>query len=139
FHKAELKDLRFDYILANPPFNDSDWGGDRLREDARWTYRAPPPSNANFAWVQHFVSHLAPQGTAAFVLAIMALSSDNEAEAQIRRGIIDADLVEAIVTLPGKLCYSTPIPVSVWVVSRSKQAVRLRDRRGRTLFIDARL
>lgn len=137
FHKDELKDLRFDCILANPPFNDSDWGGDRLREDARWLYGTPPPSNANFAWVQHFISHLAPQGTAAFVLAIMALSSDNEAEAQIRKGIIEADLVEAIVTLPGKLFYSTPIPVSIWVVSRSKQPGRLRDRRGKTLFIDA--
>ena len=137
FHKDELKDFRSDYILANPPFNDSDWGGERLREDPRWKYGAPPPSNANFAWVQHFVSHLAPQGTAAFVLAIMALSSDNDAEAQIRRGIIDADLVEAIVTLPGKLFYSTPIPVSVWIVSRSKLAGRLRDRRGKTLFIDA--
>ena len=137
FHKDELKDLRFDYILANPPFNDSDWGGERLREDARWVYGPPPPSNANFAWVQHFVGHLAPEGTAAFVLAIMALSSDSEAEAQIRRGIVDADLVEAIVTLPGKLFYSTPIPVSIWVVSRSKEAGKLRDRRGKTLFIDA--
>ena len=137
FHKDELRDLRFDYVLANPPFNDSAWGGNRLISDHRWKYGVPSPSNANFAWVQHFVSHLAPQGTAAFVLAIMALSSDSEAEAQIRRGIVDDDLVEAIVTLPGKLFYSTPIPVSVWVVSRDKKPGRFRDRRGKTLFIDA--
>jgi type I restriction enzyme M protein len=137
FHSDLHKDLKADFILANPPFNDSEWGGERLRDDARWRFGAPPVSNANFAWVQHFISHLAPEGTAAFVLAIMALSSDNEAEAQIRRGIVDADLVEAIVTLPGKLFYSTPIPVSVWVISRSKKPGRFRDRSGKTLFIDA--
>jgi type I restriction enzyme M protein len=137
FHKDELRDRRFDYVLANPPFNDSDWGGERLREDARWVYGAPPVSNANFAWVQHFISHLAPDGTTAFVLAIMALASDDESEARIRRAIVEADLVECIVTLPDKLFYSTPIAVSIWVLSRSKLPGRLRDRRKRTLFIDA--
>src|SRR5690349_15880961 len=116
FHSDRHPDLKADYILANPPFNDSDWRGQLLKNDKRWIYGVPPSSNANFAWVQHFISHLAPNGSAAFVLAIMALASDNEAEAQIRRGIVDADLVEAIVTLPGRLFSSTPIPVSVWVI-----------------------
>lgn len=137
FHKDELPDLRADFILANPPFNDSDWGGNRLTNDSRWKFGIPPASNANYAWVQHFLSHLAPTGTAAFVLAIMALSSDAESEASIRRGIVDSDFVEAIVTLPGKLFYSTPIPVSIWVVSRKKEGGKFRDRRGKILFIDA--
>jgi type I restriction enzyme M protein len=137
FHKDELRDLRFDYILANPPFNDSDWGGNRITSDHRWKYGVPPASNANFAWVQHIISHLAPGGSAAFVLAIMSLSSDNEAEAGIRRAIVSDDIVECVVTLPGKLFYSTPIPVCVWVVSRNKKGGQHRDRSQKVLFIDA--
>ncbi len=137
FHKDEFKDLRADFILANPPFNDSDWGGDRITSDVRWKYGVPPTSNANFAWIQHFISHLAPNGSAAFVLAIMALSSDNEAEAAIRRRIVDDDLIEAIVTLPDKLFYSTPIQASIWVISRNKNSNDLRDRTNKILFIDA--
>lgn len=137
FHKDELRDLKADYILANPPFNDSDWGGEKITNDYRWKYGTPPASNANYAWIQHFASHLSPNGSAAFVLAIMALSSDNEPESKIRQGIVDDDLVEAIVTLPGKLFYTTPIPVSIWVISRNKNKGKFRDRKNKTLFIDA--
>ena len=137
FHNDALKDFRSDFILANPPFNDSDWGGDRLTSDVRWKFGIPPSSNANFAWVQHFIHHLAPNGVAAFVLAIMSLSSENEAEQTIRKAIIDNDLVDCIITLPGKLFYTTPIPVCVWIIARDKRNKKFRDRSGETLFIDA--
>ena len=138
FHRDLHPDLKADYILANPPFNDSDWGGDRLKNDVRWKYGVPPPSNANFAWVQHFIHHLAPTGLAGFVLANGSLSSSLPAEREIRKNIIEADLVDCIVALPGQLFYSTQIPVCLWFIARDKRDRRFRDRRGETLFIDAR-
>lgn len=138
FRRDLHKDLKADYVLANPPFNDSDWGGASLREDVRWQYGVPPPGNANFAWVQHFIHHLAPQGLAGFVLANGSMSSNTSGEGEIRRQIIEADLVDCMVTLPGQLFYSTPIPVCLWFLARDKKNGRFRDRRGETLFIDAR-
>jgi type I restriction enzyme M protein len=138
FHRDLHPDLKADYILANPPFNDSDWGGDRLKNDVRWKYGVPPPSNANFAWVQHFIHHLAPTGLAGFVLANGSLSSSLSAEREIRKNIIEADLVDCIVALPGQLFYSTQIPVCLWFIARDKRDRRFRDRRGESLFIDAR-
>ena len=108
FHKDELKDLRFDYILANPPFNISDWGGERLREDARWTYGVPPVGNANYAWLQHILWHLAPNGTAGVVLANGSMSSQQSGEDDIRKAMVEADVVDCMVALPGQLFYSTP-------------------------------
>jgi type I restriction enzyme M protein len=148
FHNDAHKDLKADYVLANPPFNDSDWGGERLREDARWKYGAPPPGNANFAWVQHFVHHLAPTGIAGFVLANGSMSSNQSGEGEIRKSMVEADLVDCMVALPGQLFYSTQIPVCLWFLARNKssgtgapsgaRAGRFRDRRGEMLFIDAR-
>jgi type I restriction enzyme M protein len=138
FHKDLHKDLKADYILANPPFNDSDWGGERLREDVRWKFGGPPAGNANFAWVQHFIHHLSPTGTAGFVLANGSMSSNQSGEGEIRRAIIEADLVDCIVALPGQLFYSTPIPVCLWFIARDKVNGRFRARRGEILFIDAR-
>ncbi|MBJ6763850.1 N-6 DNA methylase [Myxococcaceae bacterium JPH2] len=138
FHRNQHKDLKADYVLANPPFNDSDWGGERLREDVRWKFGVPPAGNANFAWVQHFIHHLAPTGTAGFVLANGSMSSNQSGEGEIRRAIIEADLVDCMVALPGQLFYSTQIPVCLWFLARDKKNNRLRDRRGKTLFIDAR-
>jgi type I restriction enzyme M protein len=110
FHKDELKDLRFDYILANPPFNISDWGGERLREDPRWTYGAPPVGNANYAWLQHILWHLAPNGTAGVVLANGSMSSGQSGEGEMRRAMVEADAIDCMVSLPGQLFYSTQIP-----------------------------
>ena len=139
FHKDELKDLRFDYILANPPFNISDWGGERLREDARWTYGAPPVGNANYAWLQHILWHLAPNGTAGVVLANGSMSSAQSARTSIRRAMVEADVVDCMVALPGQLFYSTQIPACLWFLARNKNpGGKLRDRRGEVLFIDAR-
>ena len=144
FHKDLHPDLKADYILANPPFNSSDWGGDRLREDRRWVYGVPPTGNANFAWVQHFIFHLAPNGVAGFVLANGSLSSNQSGEGEIRKNMVEADVVDCIVALPGQLFYSTQIPVSLWFVSRNKKNGKglegkpLRDRSGEILFIDAR-
>jgi type I restriction enzyme M protein len=138
FRRDLHKDLKADYVLANPPFNDSDWGGASLREDARWQYGVPPAGNANFAWVQHFIHHLAPQGLAGFVLANGSMSSNTSGEGEIRRQIIEADLVDCMVALPGQLFYSTQIPVCLWFLARDKKNGRFRDRRGETLFIDAR-
>jgi len=144
FHNDLHPDLRADYVLANPFFNDSDWGGDRLREDVRWKFGAPPVGNANFAWVQHFIHHLAPNGITGFVLANGSMSSNQSGEGEIRRAIVEADLVDCMVVLPGQLFYSTQIPVCLWFVHRAKKNGRglegkaLRDRRGETLFIDAR-
>jgi type I restriction enzyme M protein len=138
FHKDELKDLRFDYILANPPFNVSDWGGGRLREDARWTYGAPPVGNANYAWLQHILWHLAPNGTAGIVLANGSMSSAQNGEDVIRRAMVEADVVDCMVALPGQLFFSTPIPACLWFLARNKNpGGSLRDRRGEVLFIDA--
>ncbi|MCK6448935.1 MAG: type I restriction-modification system subunit M [Planctomycetes bacterium] len=132
------KDLKADYVLANPPFNDSDWGGERLRDDARWKYGVPPVGNANFAWVQHFVHHLAPTGIAGFVLANGSMSSNQSGEGEIRKAMVKADLVDCMVALPGQLFYSTQIPVCLWFLARNKKNGRFRDRRGEVLFIDAR-
>ncbi len=138
FHRDLHKDLKADFVLANPPFNDSDWGGDRLREDARWKYGAPPIGNANFAWVQHFIHHVGPSGFAGFVLANGSMSSNQSNEGEIRKAIIEADLVDCMVAMPGQLFYSTQIPVCLWFIARSKKNGRFRDRRGETLFLDAR-
>lgn len=138
FHNDLHKSLRADYILANPPFNISDWGGNRLTEDVRWKYGIPPASNANYAWIQHMVSKLAPSGTAAFVLANGSMSTGQTNEAEIRKNLIENDRVEAIITLPGQLFYSTQIPVCVWVMTHNKAARGQRDRKGEILFIDAR-
>ncbi len=138
FHNDRHPDLKADYVLANPPFNDSDWRGGLLRDDRRWLYGAPPAGNANFAWVQHFISHLAPNGIAGFVLANGSMSSRQSGEGEIRKNIVEADLVDCMVALPGQLFYSTQIPVCLWFLARDKRNGRFRDRRGETLFIDAR-
>jgi len=138
FHNDLHKDLRADYVLANPPFNDSDWGGEKLKTDVRWKYGVPPAGNANFAWVQHFIHHLGPNGTAGFVLANGSMSSSQSGEGEIRKNIVEADLVDCMVALPGQLFYSTQIPVCLWFLTRNKQQAHHRDRRGTTLFIDAR-
>ena len=139
FHKDELRDLKFDYILANPPFNISDWGGDRLREDARWAFGVPPKGNANYAWLQHIYSHLAPKGTAGVVLANGSMSSNQSGEGEIRKAMVEADVVDCMVALPGQLFYSTQIPACLWILARDKNPGNgLRDRRGEVLFVDAR-
>lgn len=136
FRRDLHPDLRADFVLANPPFNDSDWF--RKDDDARWQFGLPPRGNANFAWVQHFIYHLAPTGMAGFVLANGSMSSNQSGEGEIRRAIIEADLVDCMVALPGQLFYSTQIPVCLWFLSRDKKNSRFRDRRRQTLFIDAR-
>jgi len=138
FHRDLHPDLKADYIIANPPFNMSDWGGERVRQDVRWKFGVPPVNNANFAWVQHFVHHLAPTGLAGFVLANGSMSSNTSGEGEIRKNIIDADLVDCMVALPGQLFYSTQIPVCLWFLARDKKNHKFRDRRGSVLFIDAR-
>ena len=138
FHKHAHPDLKADYVLANPPFNDSDWRGALLKDDKRWAYGVPPAGNANYAWVQHFIYHLAPTGLAGFVLANGSMSSNQSGEGEIRKAIVEADLVDCMVALPGQLFYSTQIPVCLWFLARNKKNGRFRDRRGETLFIDAR-
>jgi type I restriction enzyme M protein len=138
FHEDLHKDLKADFLLANPPFNDSDWGGNRLREDVRWKHGVPPESNANFAWVQQFIHHLAPAGIAGFVLANGSMSSNQSGEGEIRKNIIEADLVDCMIALPGQLFYTTGIPACLWFIARNKKNTRFRDRRGLTLFIDTR-
>jgi type I restriction enzyme M protein len=135
FHNDRHPDLRADYILANPPFNVSDWGGERLQDDQRWRYGVPPRGNANFAWVQHFLHHLAPHGRAGFVLANGSMSSSQSGEGQIRKNIVQAGLVDCIVALPGQLFRSTQSPACLWFLSRDKSGTARRDE---TLFIDAR-
>lgn len=131
------KDLKADYIIANPPFNDSDWSGELLRDDARWSVMGqkliPPPGNANYAWIQHFLYHLAPTGMAGFVLAKGSLTTQSSGEGDIRQAMIDKDLVDCIVNLPTKLFLNTQIPACLWFVRRNKQ-----KRKGEILFIDAR-
>lgn len=138
FHADLHPDLKADYILANPPFNSSDWGGERLKDDVRWKYGTPPKGNANFAWVQHFIHHLNPKGQAGFVLANGSMSSNQSGEGEIRKAILEADLVDCMVALPGQLFYSTQIPACLWFLSKDKQNNRFRDRRKQVLFIDAR-
>jgi type I restriction enzyme M protein len=138
FHRDLHPDLKADYVIANPPFNDSDWRGELLKEDKRWVFGTPPTGNANYAWVQHFIYHLAPNGLAGFVLANGSMSSNQSGEGDIRKAIIEADLVDCMVAMPGQLFYSTQIPVCLWFVARSKGNGRFRKRPGETLFIDAR-
>jgi type I restriction enzyme M protein len=138
FHEALHPDLRADFILANPPFNISKWGGERLENDVRWQYGTPPTGNANYGWVQHFVHHLAPSGTAGFVLANGSMSSMQSGEGDIRQRIVEADLVDCIVACPGQLFYATGIPVCLWFLTKNKKPNGHRDRRGETLFIDTR-
>jgi len=144
FRRVLHPDLRADYLLANPPFNDSDWF--RKDDDVRWQFGVPPKGNANFAWVQHFIHHLAPSspnggGMAGFVLANGSMSSNQSGEGEIRKAIIEADLVDCMVALPGQLFYSTQIPVCLWFLTKNKNTDDkrgFRDRRKQTLFIDAR-
>ena len=139
FHKDALPDLKADFILANPPFNISDWGGDRLREDARWAFGIPPAGNANYAWLQHIHHHLAPNGTAGVVLANGSMSTATSGEGDIRRALVEADAVDCMIALPGQLFYSTQIPACLWFLTRNKNpGGECRDRRGEVLFIDAR-
>ncbi|HIW88811.1 MAG TPA: type I restriction-modification system subunit M [Candidatus Ligilactobacillus excrementipullorum] len=132
------KGMRFDYILANPPFNIKQWNGDKLEEDARWKYGMPPLGNANYAWIEHIISKLAPDGKAGFVLANGALSTSSKAELAIRKAILEDDKIDAIVSLPSQMFYSTGIPVSLWFVDMNKKSPDERSRQGETLFIDAR-
>ncbi|GAB6072346.1 class I SAM-dependent DNA methyltransferase [Venenivibrio stagnispumantis] len=127
------KDLKADFILANPPFNDSDWGGELLRNDVRWKYGVPPVNNANYAWIQHFIFHLAPNGKAGFVLAKGALTTKQKDEYEIRKNMIEDDIVDCIVNLPSKLFLNTQIPASLWFLRKNKKT-----RKGQILFIDAR-
>jgi type I restriction enzyme M protein len=138
FHRDLHPDLKADYLLANPPFNASDWGGEQLGLDKRWKYGLPPVGNANFAWVQHFIHHLSPTGLAGFVLANGSMSSNQSGEGEIRKAIIEADLVDCMVALPGQLFYNTQIPACLWFIARDKRNSRFRDRRGELLFVDAR-
>lgn len=138
FHSDLHKRLKADYILANPPFNISDWGGERLQDDLRWKYGTPPNGNANYAWIQHMVSKLAPTGTAGIVLANGSMSTNTTAEFEIRKKLIEDDLVECIVTLPGQLFYSTQIPVCLWFITKNKAKNGKRERSDEILFIDAR-
>ncbi len=138
FHNDRHPDLRADYILANPPFNVSDWGGEQMRDDKRWVYGIPPTGNANFAWVQHFLHHLAPRGSAGFVLANGSMSSNQSGEGEIRKNIVEKNLVDCIVALPGQLFRSTQIPACLWFLSKGRSVGEYRNREGEILFIDAR-
>src|SRR6056297_3124001 len=136
FRRDLHPDMKADYVIANPPFNDSDWY--RNDDDVRWKFGTPPKGNANYAWVQHFIHHLSPTGTAGFVLANGSMSSNQSGEGEIRRAIVEADLVDCMVALPGQLFYSTQIPVCLWFLTRNKAAKGYRKRKGETLFLDAR-
>ena len=132
FHKDEFKDEKFDFILANPPFNIHDWGGERLKEDVRWKYGVPPAANANYAWLQHIIHHLKPNGCAGIVLANGSMSSNNNNEDVMRKAMLEADLVDVMIALPGQLFFSTAIPACLWFLSKNKKT-----RKGQVLFIDA--
>jgi type I restriction enzyme M protein len=132
------KDLRADFVLANPPFNQKKWGADRLAGDVRWKYGEPPDGNANYAWIQHFLHHLAPAGRAGFVLANGSLTSNTSGEGRIREELVRANVVDCIVALPGQLFFTTGIPVCLWFFDRNKTSAKERDRRGEILFLDAR-
>lgn len=138
FHNDLHKDLKADFILANPPFNISDWGGERLRSDVRWKYGVPPTGNANYAWIQHFIHHLSPTGIAGFVMANGAMASNTSNEGVIRQNLIKAGLVDCIVAMPDKLFYSVGIPCCLWFVSRDRFDHKFRNRHDEILFIDAR-
>ncbi|MBU3924477.1 type I restriction-modification system subunit M [Patescibacteria group bacterium] len=132
------KDLKADFILANPPFNISDWGGERLKDDVRWKYGAPSAGNANYAWIQHMIHHLAPTGIAGYVLANGSLSSNTSGEGEIRKNLIKKGLVDCIVAMPSQLFYTTQIPACLWFVSRDRYDHKFRNRHDEILFIDAR-
>lgn len=141
FIQDALPDLKADFILANPPFNDSDWGGKGLKADKRWRFGIPPDGNSNYAWIQHFVYHLAPTGSAAFIMANSAMSSNQNGEGEIRKALIEAEhggLVDCVISMPGQLFYTTQIPVCIWILSRDRRNHKFRDRNSEVLFIDAR-
>jgi type I restriction enzyme M protein len=141
FRQDAFPDLKADFVIANPPFNESEWGGEGLREDKRWVFGAPPVGNSNFAWMQHFIFHLAPTGVAAFVMANGSMSSNQSGEGEIRKKLIEAEnggLVDCMISLPGQLFYTTQIPVCVWILARDRRNHKFRDRRNEILFIDAR-
>ncbi len=132
------KDLKADFVIANPPFNDSEWSGELLRDDARWQYGIPPAGNANYAWIQHFIYHLSPTGSAGFVLAKGSLTSKSSGEGEIRKAIIEERLLDCIVNMPAKLFLNTQIPACLWFLSRNKTNGGFRPRKDEVLFIDAR-
>ena len=140
FANDQHKTLRADYVLANPPFNISDWGGDKLTDDPRWVHGIPPKGNANFAWLQHMLARLSSRGRAGIVLANGSMSSQQSGEGDIRRNMVQADVVECMVALPGQLFSNTQIPVCLWFMSKDKDAGSNGsiDRKGQILFIDAR-
>ncbi len=144
FHRDQHPDLRADVVLANPPFNISDWGGERLLEDRRWAYGTPPAGNANYAWLQHILHRLSPRGQAGVVLANGSMSSNQSGEGDIRKAMVEADVVDVMVALPPQLFFNTQIPACLWFLARDKSGAavpggkRGRDRRGEVLFIDAR-
>jgi type I restriction enzyme M protein len=138
-HEDLHPDLKADFILTNPPFNVSDWGGEQLRQDARWKYGVPPAGNANFAWLQHFLHHLSPRGVAGVVLSNGTMSSTQSGEGEIRKALVEADLVDCMVALPGQLFYATQISACVWLLAKDRgQQGPHRERKGEVLFIDAR-
>jgi len=138
FHNDVHKDPKADFVLANPPFNDSDWDGELLKNDVRWKYGTPPKGNANYAWIQHFIHHLSPTGIAAFVMANGAMSSNTSGEGEIRKNLIKEGLIDCMVAMPDKLFYSVAIPCSLWFVSRDRYDHKFRNRSDEILFIDAR-
>jgi type I restriction enzyme M protein len=138
FTDDKHKDLKADFLLANPPFNDSDWKGELLRDDVRWKFGIPPVGNANFAWVQHFIYHLSPVGIAGFVLSNGSMSSNIAGEGEIRKNIIENDLIDCMIALPGQLFYNTVISVCLWFVAKNKKNHKFKNRLGKVLFIDAR-
>ena len=141
FRQDAFPDLKADFIIANPPFNESEWGGEGLREDKRWTFGTPPVGNSNYAWMQHFIYHLAPTGVAAFVMANGSMASNRSGEGEIRKRLIEAEnggLVDCMIALPGQLFFATPIPVCIWILARDRRNHKFRDRRKEILFIDAR-
>lgn len=138
FHSDQHKDLKADFVLANPPFNDSDWDGHLLKNDVRWKYGTPPTGNANYAWVQHFIHHLSPTGIAGFVMANGAMASNTSGEGEIRKNLIKAGLVDCMIAMPDKLFYNVQIPCSLWFLSRDRYDHKFRNRHDEILFIDAR-
>ena len=138
FLKDEHKDIKVDYIIANPPFNDDDWSGNLLRKDGRWQYGVPPEGNANYGWIQHFLYHLSPSGQAGFVLSKGALTTKTSGEDVIRKNLVEAGLIDCIVNLPAKLFLNTQIPACLWFMSRNRTNGKFRNRKNEILFIDAR-
>jgi len=137
FAKDQHPDLKADFVLANPPFNDSDWGGEKYKDDVRWKFGTPPTGNANYAWIQHFIHHLSPTGIAGFVLANGSLSTNKKSEKQIRQSLVDSDLIDCVISLPTQLFYNTQISASLWFVTRNKRTNE-RNRQGEVLFVDVR-